>query len=621
LKRTDIAAPAYFHKVVDCQWACPAHTPVPEYIRLIAAGRYSDAYLVNWKSNVFPGILGRTCDRPCEPACRRGRVEEGAPARAGDAKPEPVAICRLKRVAADFKDDDIATRLPGKAAVRNGKRVALVGAGPASLTVARDLAPLGYECVVFDQDARAGGMMRSQIPKFRLPDTVIDEECGYILDMGVEFRSGVRIDSLRDLRGEGFDAIFVGSGAPRGRDLEIPGRREAAKHIHIGIDWLSSVSFGHTTAIGRRVVVLGGGNTAMDCCRSARRLGGEDVQVVVRSGFGEMKASPWEKEDAMHEGIPIHNYLVPKHFTHDAGRLTGVTFEKVAATRDADGRRTLAPAGEPGVHIACDDVLVAIGQENAFGWIERDIGLDFDAHGMPVLDRVTLMSTLPGVFFGGDAALGPKNIIWAVAHGHEAAISIDRHCQAGDMLDRPPPHVNLVSQKMGIHEWSYDNAIAVDARYRVPLKDKVIALKSIKIEVELGFDPQLAFAEAQRCLNCDVQTVFADRLCIECDACVDICPMDCITFTANGDDPDLRARLSAPALDATQDLYVSGALKTGRVMVKDEDVCLHCGLCAERCPTGAWDMQKFLLEMAQADDRVSRTPSAAPRAPAMAATR
>jgi formate dehydrogenase (NADP+) beta subunit len=621
LKRTDIAAPAYFHKVVDCQWACPAHTPVPEYIRLIAAGRYSDAYLVNWKSNVFPGILGRTCDRPCEPACRRGRVEEGAPARAGDAKPEPVAICRLKRVAADFKDDDIATRLPGKATARNGKRVALVGAGPASLTVARDLMALGYECVVFDQDARAGGMMRSQIPKFRLPDTVIDEECGYILDMGVEFRSGVRIDSLRDLRGEGFDAIFVGSGAPRGRDLEIPGRREAAKHIHIGIDWLSSVSFGHTTQIGRRVVVLGGGNTAMDCCRSARRLGGEDVQVVVRSGFGEMKASPWEKEDAMHEGIPIHNYHVPKLFTHEAGRLTGVTFEKVAATRDASGRRTLAPTGEPDVHFACDDVLVAIGQENAFGWIERDIGLEFDAHGMPVLDRVTLMSTLPGVFFGGDAALGPKNIIWAVAHGHEAAISIDRHCQGGDMLDRPPPHVNLVSQKMGIHEWSYDNAIAVDARYRVPLKDQVIALKSIKIEVELGFDPKLAFAEAQRCLNCDVQTVFADRLCIECDACVDICPMDCITFTANGDEPELRGRLSAPALDASQDLYVSGALKTGRVMVKDEDVCLHCGLCAERCPTGAWDMQKFLLEMAQADDRVTRATSAAPRAPAMAGTR
>jgi formate dehydrogenase (NADP+) beta subunit len=620
LKPTDIAAPAYFHKVVDCQWACPAHTPVPEYIRLIAAGRYSDAYIVNWTSNVFPGILGRTCDRPCEPACRRGRVEEGAPARAGNAKPEPVAICRLKRVAADFKDDDIAERLPRKVEARNGRRIALVGAGPASLTVARDLAPLGYECVVFDQDPRAGGMMRSQIPKFRLPDTVIDEECGYILDMGVEFRGGKRIDSLRALLREGFDAIFVGSGAPRGRDLDVPGRREAAKHVHIGIDWLSSVSFGHTDKIGKRVLVLGGGNTAMDCCRSARRLGGEDVQVVVRSGFDEMKASPWEKEDAMHEGIPIHNYLVPKFFTHDAGTLTGITFEKVAATKDAKGKRVLAPTGEPDVHFPCDDVLVAIGQENAFKWIERDIGLAFDASGMPVLDRVTLMSTLPGVFFGGDAALGPKNIIWAVAHGHEAAISIDRYCDGIDLHDRPPPHVNLVSQKMGIHEWSYDNAIAADARYRVPLEDKVIALKSIKVEVELGFDPKLALAEAQRCLNCDVQTVFSDRLCIECDACVDICPMDCITFTANGDEADLRKRLNAPAHDLEQDLYVSGPLKTGRVMAKDEDVCLHCGLCAERCPTGAWDMQKFLLDIAHADDRVSRA-APQPREPALAGAR
>jgi NADPH-dependent glutamate synthase beta subunit-like oxidoreductase len=603
LEATDIKAPAYFHKVVDCQWACPAHTPVPEYIRLIAAGRYSDAYLVNWESNVFPGILGRTCDRPCEPACRRGRVEEGAPGRAQGTKPEPVAICRLKRVAADFKDDEIATRMPGKAAQRNGKRVALVGAGPASLTVARDLAPLGYTCVVFDQDPRAGGMMRSQIPKFRLPDTVIDEECGYILDMGVEFRGGERIASMRALLEQGFDAVFVGSGAPRGRDLDVPGRREAAKHIHIGIDWLASVSFGHTDKIGRRVVVLGGGNTAMDCCRSARRLGGEDVQVVVRSGFDEMKASPWEKVDAMHEGIPIHNYLVPKAFAHDAGTLTGVTFEKVAAARDAKGRRVLRATGEPDVHIPCDDVLVAIGQENAFGWIERDIGLDFDEHGMPVLDRVTLMSTKPGVFFGGDAALGPKNIIWAVAHGHEAAISIDRHCAGGDLHDRPPPHVNLVSQKMGIHEWSYDNAIAADARYRVPLKDTVIALKSIKVEVELGFDPALAFAEAQRCLNCDVQTVFSDRLCIECDACVDICPMDCITFTPNAEEDELRKKLNAPATNPAQALYVSGELKTKRVMVKDEDVCLHCGLCAERCPTGAWDMQKYLIEMTHAGSR------------------
>jgi len=599
LKPTDIANPDYFHKVVDCQWACPAHTPVPEYIRLIAAGRYGDAYLVNWTSNVFPGILGRTCDRPCEPACRRGRVEEGGDKK---GKPEPVAICRLKRVAADYKED-IRHRLPRPAAKQNGKRIALVGAGPASLTVARDLAPLGYECVVFDGDAQAGGMMRTQIPKFRLPESVIDEEVGYVLDLGVEFRAGRRIDSLKALLAESWDAVFVGSGAPRGRDLDVPGRKEAAAHIHIGIDWLASVSFGHTTRIGKRVVVLGGGNTAMDCCRSSRRLGGDDVQVVVRSGFDEMKASPWEKEDAMHEGIPIHNYLVPKMINHDGGRLTGVTFEKVAAHKDAKGRRQLLPTGEPDVHIECDDVLVAIGQENAFPWIERDVGVEFDEWGMPVVDKATMTSTRPGVFFGGDAAFGPKNIIWAVAHGHDAAISIDLFCRGEDISGRPPPLVTLMSQKMGIHEWSYDNAIAADHRYRVPLKDTRIALKDIKIEVELGFDPKLAFAEAQRCLNCDVQTVFADKLCIECDACVDICPMDCITFTGNGDEPDLRQRLRAPAHNLTQDLYVSATLKTGRVMAKDEDVCLHCGLCAERCPTGAWDMQKFLLDMAHADDR------------------
>jgi len=599
LKPTDIADPDYFHKVVDCQWACPAHTPVPEYIRLIAAGRYSDAYMVNWQSNVFPGILGRTCDRPCEPACRRGRVEEGSDKK---VKPEPVAICRLKRVAADYKDD-IRERLPRPAAAKNGKRIALVGAGPASLTVARDLAPLGYHCVVFDGDTRAGGMMRTQIPKFRLPESVIDEEVGYVLDLGVEFRAGERIDSIKALLAQGYDAVFVGSGAPRGRDLDVPGRREAAANIHIGIDWLSSVSFGHTTRIGKRVIVLGGGNTAMDCCRSSRRLGGEDVQVVVRSGFEEMKASPWEKEDAMHEDIPIHNYLVPKEITHDNGKLTGVTFEKVAAQRDAKGRRKLVPTGEPDVHFPCDDVLVAIGQENAFPWIERDVGIEFDEWDMPVVDKVTMASTRAGVFFGGDAAFGPKNIIWAVAHGHEAAISIDLLCRGEDVRHRPPPHVTLASQKMGIHEWSYDNAVAPDRRFRVPLKETSLALKSIKIEVELGFDTKLALAEAHRCLNCDVQTVFTDRLCIECDACVDICPMDCITFTENGEESDLRQRLRAPARNPAQDLYVSGALKTGRVMAKDEDVCLHCGLCAERCPTGAWDMQKFLIDMAHADDR------------------
>ena len=588
MKPTNISDPGYFHKVVDCQWACPAHTPVPEYIRLIAAGRYSDAYLINWRSNVFPGILGRTCDRPCEPACRRGRVES-----------EPVAICRLKRVAADYKDD-ISARLPQPAKRRNGKRIALVGAGPASLTVARDLAPLGYSCVMFDQDTQAGGMMRTQIPKFRLPSAVIDEECGYILGLGVEFVGGKRIDSLTALLAEGYDAVFVGCGAPRGRDLDIPGRKEAAQNIHIGIDWLASVSFGHIGTIGKRVIVLGGGNTAMDCCRSSRRLGGEDVKVVVRSGFEEMKASAWEKEDAMHEGIPIFNYLVPKEFTHANGRLTGVVFEQVTAQYDAQGRRRLAPSGAPDQHFPCDDVLIAVGQENAFPWIERDIGIAFDGAGMPKVDPATMGSTHPKVFFGGDAAFGPKNIIWAVAHGHEAAVSIDKLCNGEDVHDRPAPAVSVISQKMGIHEWSYDNEIALDRRYRVPLRDKVVALADIKAEVELGYDGALALAEAGRCLNCDVQTVFTTSLCIECDACVDICPMDCITFTANGDETELRGRLKAPAANLTQDLYVSDALKTGRIMAKDEDVCLHCGLCAERCPTGAWDMRKYLIETTHA---------------------
>jgi NADPH-dependent glutamate synthase beta subunit-like oxidoreductase len=589
LHPTDIRNPDYFHKVVDCQWACPAHTPVPEYIRLIAAGRYADAFMVNWQSNVFPGILGRTCDRPCEPACRRGRVEE-----------EPVAICRLKRVAADYKGD-IRHRLPRPAESSNGKRIALVGAGPASLTVARDLAPLGYELVVFDSDTRSGGMIRSQIPKFRLPEEIIDEEVAYITDLGMEMRLGQRVDSLKALLDDDYDAIFVGCGAPRGRDLPITGRHEAAANIHIGIDWLSSVSFGHINKIGKRVIVLGGGNTAMDCCRSSRRLGGEDVKVIVRSGFDEMKASPWEKEDAMREDIPILNMLVPKEFTHKDGKLTGVLFEKVKAEYDARGRRKLVPTGEPDQHFECDDVLVAVGQENAFPWIERDIGIEFDKWDMPVVDEVTMGSTHHKVFFGGDAAFGPKNIIWAVAHGHQAAISIHLLCQGENVRNRPPPLVNLMSQKMGIHEWSYDNDISLDLRYKVPHRDKLMALKDIKAEVELGFDEELAYAEAQRCLNCDVQTVFTDNLCIECDACVDICPVDCISFTENGEEAELRLRLNAPAHDTSQDLYVSGALKTGRVMVKDEDVCLHCGLCAERCPTGAWDMQRFLIDVAQAE--------------------
>ena len=589
MKPTDTRDPDYFHKVVDCQWACPAHTPVPEYIRLIAAGRYTDAYMVNWKSNVFPGILGRTCDRPCEPACLRGRVEK-----------EPVAICRLKRVAADNKDD-IRAILPIAPVQKNGKRVALVGAGPASLTVARDLAPLGYHIVLYDGDPKAGGMIRSQIPRFRLPESVIDEEVGYITGIGgIELRLGQRIDSLKALLAEGYDAVFVGSGAPRGRDLDVPGRKEAAANIHIGIDWLSNVSFGHVDKIGKRVIVLGGGNTAMDCCRTSRRLGGEDVKVIVRSGFEEMKASPWEKEDAMHEGIPILNFLVPKEFTHKNGRLTGVVFEKVVAKYDEKGRRNLVPSGEPDQHFECDDVLVAIGQENSFPWIERDAGLEFDRWGMPKVDPVTMQSSIPTVFFGGDAAFGPKNIIWAVAHGQQAAISIDKLLNGEDVKDRPPPHVTLASQKMGIHEWSYDNQISNDLRYKVPLRELNVALKDVKVEVELGFDQKLAYLEAERCFNCDVQTVFTGELCIECDACVDICPVDCITFTENGEEEELRQRLNAPAKNLSQELYVSDTLKTGRILAKDEDVCLHCGLCAERCPTGAWDMRKFLLDMAQA---------------------
>jgi NADPH-dependent glutamate synthase beta subunit-like oxidoreductase/ferredoxin len=486
---------------------------------------------------------------------------------------------------------------------KNGKKIACIGAGPASLTVARDLAPLGYEVTIFESDQKGGGFMRTQVPRFRLPEAVIDEEVGYIMDIGnVQLKSNTRIESLRSVLDQSFDAVFVGTGAPRGRDLEAPGRLEAAAHIHIGIDWLSSVSFGHITQIGKNVIVLGGGNTAMDCCRSAKRLGGEDVKVIVRSGYEEMKASPWEKEDAIEEGIPILNFLVPKAFIHHEGKLTGMSFDKVKAQYDAKGRRNLVATGEPEQIFPCDDVLVAIGQENAFPWIERDIGIDFDEWKMPIVDTVTMQSTLPTVFFGGDAAFGPKNIIWAVAHGHDAAVSIDKFCQGENLQDRPDPMTNLISQKMGIHEWSYDNDISDELRNRVPLKDQKITLKDIKVEVELGFDARAGLAEAQRCLNCDVQTVFSEKLCIECDACVDICPMDCITFTPNGEEEAVRATLNAPSLHAkTQDLYVSTELKmTARIMAKDEDVCLHCGLCAERCPTGAWDMQKYLIEMTHA---------------------
>ena len=589
-KPTDISDPNYFHKVVDCQWACPAHTPVPEYIRMIAQRQYTEAYMVNWESNVFPGILGRTCDRPCEPACRRGRIEE-----------KPVAICRLKRVAAD-KRGDIEHLMP-EIAPKNGKRVACIGGGPASLTVARDLAPLGYHVVVYDRDAAGGGMMRSQIPAFRLPESVLNEEVERILDFGIETRFNQEVTSLKEVLDEDFDAVFVGTGAPRGRDLNIPGREDVGENFHIGIDWLMSVAFGHTSKIGKRVVVLGGGNTAMDCCRTAKRLGGEDVKVIVRSAFDTMKASPWEIEDAQNEDIEILNNHVPQKFLTENGKLSAVVFEKVKPEVDENGRRKMVPTGEDPVVVPCDDVLCAIGQENHFPWIERDIGLEFGEWDMPVVDKETFQSTNPKVFFGGDAAFGPENIIWAVAHGHQAAISIDSFCQEKDIRERPAPNVTLVSQKMGMHEWSYHNDISNDERYLVPHADKNFTLKDIKMEVELGFDEQLAYDEAMRCLNCDVQTVFEDVKCIECDACVDICPVDCINFIENAPEDELRQNLRVPANDLEQSLYVSEILPTGRTMIKDEDVCLHCGLCAERCPTAAWDMQQFLYKEGQAKNQ------------------
>jgi len=591
LKATDTNNPEYFHKVVDCQYACPAHTPVPEYIRLIADGRYSDAYMINWESNVFPGVLGRTCDRPCEPACRRGRIEE-----------EPVAICRLKRVAADNKDD-VKDRMPSIDS-KNGKKVCLIGGGPASLTVARDLAPLGYEIHLYDEWNKGGGMMRTQIPGFRLPEAVLDEEVGYILDMGIHTHFNQYVSSLKDILAMDYDAVFVGTGAPKGRDLELPGRKEASDNIHIGVEFLASVAFGHKDKIGKKVIILGGGNTAMDCCRTSRRLGGTEVKVIVRSPFSDMKASPWEIEDAKSEDIPIMNNMPPKEYVVENGKLIGMIFGKVKAVYDENGKRSLIPTGEPDVFVEADDVIIAVGQDNAFPWIEKDLGIQFDKWEVPVLNTTSFQSSLPNVFFGGDAALGPKNIITAVAHGHQAAVSIHLFCQGKDVMVRPDPITNLVQQKMGIHEWSYNSTIGNDLRHKVPHEKKEVTLKNMKAEVELGFDQATAYKEALRCLNCDVQTVFSTSLCIECDACMDICPTSCITFTANGEEADLRTRLVAPAQNLSQDLYVSDALKTNRVMIKDEDVCLHCGLCAERCPTSAWDMKKYLYNVAKPKDLV-----------------
>jgi len=582
---TDASNPKNYHKVVDCQYACPAHTNVPEYLRLIAQGRYTESYLLNRESNVFPGILGRTCDRPCEPACRRGRIDG-----------KPVAICRLKRVAADLRDD-IQEYLPKAPAIRNGKRIALVGAGPASLTVANDLLPLGYEVVIYEKYARAGGLMRFNIPAFRLPVSVLDEETGYIIDMGAEVRYNATVSSLKELlsTSNNFDAVFVGSGAPKGKELDIPGRWDegAREKIHIGIEWLGSVHFGHIDKISPRVLIIGVGNTAMDCCRTSRRLGGIDTKVVARRSRPYFKASPWELEDADEEGIRIVENHAPKRFVIENGKLVGMEFERLRWTND-NSRQTSTVIDT--VIIPCEEVILAIGQDNAFPWIERDIGIAFDVHDMPVINKNTFESTRHGVFFGGDAAWGPQNIIWAVEHGHQAAISIHQHCQGLPVEQRPPEGMHLESTKMGLHSWAYSNDFNPSERSKMQHEELVKRFSAIGVEVELGFTPEQTATEVERCLNCDIETHFEKNLCIECDACVDVCPVSCLTITPNANEMDLRTMLSAPAQNMTQDLYVSDALpQTKRVMVKDEDICLHCGLCAERCPTAAWDMKKFEL--------------------------
>jgi NADPH-dependent glutamate synthase beta subunit-like oxidoreductase len=589
MEPTNTADEEYFHRVVDCQWACPAHTDVPEYIRLIAQGEFTEAYMVNRESNVFPGILGRVCDRPCEPACRRGRIAD-----------KPVAICRLKRVAADHRED-VSALLPRPPEEKNGKRVACVGAGPASLTVANDLLPLGYEVTIFEQNAVAGGLMRTNIPAFRLPETVLNEEIGYIVDMGAELRLNSPVESLKELlRSGGFDAIFIGSGAPKGKELNLPGRYDTDR-VHIGIAWLESVAFAHTDRIGERVLIIGVGNTAMDCCRTSLRLGAKDVKVMARKPREFFKASEWELEDAEHETVQIVVNRAPKSFVVENGRLTGMLFEHLEYDIQ-DGEITATRVlGEE--FFPCDDVILAIGQENAFPWIERDVGIELDKWSVPLVDKRTYQSTLPNVFFGGDAAFGPKNIIWSVEHGHQAAISMHKFCSGEPVTDRMPRGVTLSSRKMGMHEWSYKNEYNGAERRLVPHVGLIERFKKVNVEVELGFTAEQAALEVQRCLNCDMQTVFTAKLCIECDACIDICPVDCLTITPNGTEVELRARLKAPATNATQALYVSSGLPhTERVMVKDEDVCVHCGLCAERCPTAAWDMQKSTIKIPLAVD-------------------
>ena len=579
--------PQYYHKVVDCQWGCPAHTNIPEYIRLIAQGQYTEAYLLNRESNVFPGILGRVCDRPCEPVCRRARVDVDHL-----RWEEPVAICRLKRVAGDLKDNfkDFLPPVPGK---KNGKKIVCIGAGCASLTVANDLLPLGYEIDVFESLPKMGGLIRSNIPKFRLPPNIIDEEFDVIVERGINLHLNHPIESMKELLEEHYDAIFVGTGAPHGRDLDLPGRHDSDQ-IHIGIAWLESVAFEHIDQVGKRVIILGGGNTAMDCCRTSLRLGGKDVKVIYRGSRDRMKSSDWELEPALEEDIDLILNHSPEEYVVEEGKLIGMRFAKLEWDQDKDGRLTSEKIDE--VVIPCDTVILAIGQENSFPWVERDIGLEFDQWEVPIVNPVTYESTIEGVFFGGDAAFGPKNIIEAVEHGHQAAISIHKYCNGQSLEERLTNGMNLTSTKMGLHEWSYSNDFDRDERYEVPTVPMENRFKDINIEVELGFEPGQFRREVERCLNCDIQTDFVANLCIECDACIDVCPVNCLMITDNADEDVLRNKIKTPAENPEQAIFVSEDLPhTGRVMIKDEDVCIHCGLCAERCPTAAWDMKKFEL--------------------------
>src|SRR5262245_57008208 len=470
MQPTNVGNPSYFHKVVDCQWACPSHTNVPEYIRLIAQGQFTEAYMVNRESNVFPGILGRTCDRPCEPACRRGRVEE-----------KPVAICRLKRVAADHRGE-VKHLLPTVPAKKNGKKVALVGAGPASLTVANDLMPLGYDVTVFEKAPKAGGLMRVNIPSFRLPAEVLDEEIGYIVDMGVDVRYDTPVDSLKSLLDtKEYDAVFVGSGAPKGKEMDIPGRHDSDQ-VFIGIEWLESIHFGHVDSVGKRVIIIGVGNTAMDCCRSAKRLGATEVKVIARKTRKYFKASPWELEDAEEEGVEILENLQPVRFITENGKVLGMEFDQFRSV-EIDGKLQQEVTGR--VIIGCDTVVLAIGQDNAFPWIERDIGIDFDKKwDMPIVDKQTFMASRPGVFFGGDAAFGPANIIWAVEHGHQAAISIHNYCQGIPVTERPAHRMSLTSTKMGLHEWAYSNNYDASQRVKMRHVQMPLRFKKMTIEVE-----------------------------------------------------------------------------------------------------------------------------------------